>query len=174
MIELTAWEKRNDSINRYGLLLNISNVCSAYVKDGVCRVRTVDNLEYQIEDESFRKLCDAMRDFYEDENTDDGSTIGNLRSRVMQLERSREIKSVADKLCELQNDLTWVRQGFGNLLHMFRDSTFKTAIMLGCADNDLESLFETVYEEALNMQKRIKELEDEIKIMQEPKMKLNV
>lgn len=81
---------------------------------------------------------------------------------------------IADKLCELQHDHTWVRQAFGNLLRMFTETTFKPAVMLGCYDSDLENLFSTVYDEALDMQKRIKELENEIEIIKELKKPSNV
>lgn len=79
--------------------------------------------------------------------------------------------SIADKLCELQNDHTWIRQAVCNLTVMMdTDNTkYKPALLIGCNDKDLDALFSECYDKVRKMQRRIKELERQVEIMTEPK-----
>lgn len=79
------------------------------------------------------------------------------------------IKGLTDRLCELQHDHTWVCQAVSNLVIMMKDSDFKPAILKGCHDEELGLLFDVAHERVIGMQKRIKELEREVRIMTEPR-----
>ncbi len=79
--------------------------------------------------------------------------------------------SIADKLCELQHDHTWIKQAVCNLTAMLKKDNidYKPALLVGCNDEDLDALFSACYEDVRKMQERIKELERRVEIMTEPK-----
>lgn len=79
--------------------------------------------------------------------------------------------SIADKLCELQNDHTWIKQAVCNLMAMMKkgNTDYKPALLIGCNDRDLAALFSACYEDVRKMQECIKELERQVEIMTEPK-----
>lgn len=79
--------------------------------------------------------------------------------------------SIADKLCELQHDHTWIKQAVCNLTAMMKkeNTGYKPALLIGCNDKDLDALFSACYEDVRKMQERIKELERQVEIMTEPK-----
>ena len=79
--------------------------------------------------------------------------------------------SVADKLCELQHDHTWIMQAVCNLIVMMNtDNTkYKPTLLIGCNDKDLGALFSECYDKVRKMQDRINSLENEVRIMTEPK-----
>lgn len=79
--------------------------------------------------------------------------------------------SIADKLCELQHDHTWIRQAVCNLTVMMDtdNTTYKPALLIGCNDKDLGALFSECYDKVRKMQDRINSLENEVRIMTEPK-----
>jgi hypothetical protein len=130
------------------LLLNLSKVTAVFREDNECHIYT-DNAGFHVSADSYDKLCAALKAYKED--------------------------NVADKLCELQHDHTWSMQALANVLLMCKGdkTSYHPAIMLGCYDKDLERMNEAVYGAVLGMQERIKELEDEIKIMQETKKTSN-
>lgn len=79
--------------------------------------------------------------------------------------------SIADKLCELQHDHTWIKQAVCNLTAMMKkeNTGYKPALLIGCNDKDLDTLFSECYDNVRKIQRRIKELEEEVKITTEPK-----
>ena len=79
--------------------------------------------------------------------------------------------SIADKLCELQHDHTWIKQAVCNLTAMMKkeNTDYKPALLAGCNDEDLDALFSACYEDVRKMQERTKELEKQIEIIAEPK-----
>lgn len=79
--------------------------------------------------------------------------------------------SIADKLCELQHDHTWIKQAVCNLIAMMKkgNTDYKPALLIGCNDRDLSALFSDCYGKVRKMQERIKELERQVEIMTEPK-----
>lgn len=79
--------------------------------------------------------------------------------------------SIADKLCELQHDHTWIKQAVCNLTVMMDTSNtkYKPALLIGCNDEDLGALFSECYDKVCKMQDRIYSLENEVRIMTEPK-----
>lgn len=79
--------------------------------------------------------------------------------------------SIADKLCELQHDHTWIKQAVCNLTAMMKkeNTGYKPALLIGCNDKDLGALFSECYDKVRKMQDRINSLENEVRIMTEPK-----
>lgn len=79
--------------------------------------------------------------------------------------------SIVDKLCELQHDHTWIKQAVCNLILMMKtDNTkYNPALLIGCNDKDLDALFSGCYDKVRKMQDRINSLENEVRIMTEPK-----
>ena len=79
--------------------------------------------------------------------------------------------SIADKLCELQHDHTWIMQAVCNLTAMMKkDNTdYKPALLIGCNDKTLDVLFSECYDKVRKMQERVKGLERQVEIMTEPK-----
>lgn len=79
--------------------------------------------------------------------------------------------SIADKLCELQNDHTWIKQAVCNLTAMMKkeNTGYKPALLIGCNDKELNAMFSGCYDKVRKMQERIKELERQVEIMTEPK-----
>lgn len=132
----------------YPLLISLPVVTAVNDYDGNYNVY-LGSTCFRITKDSYNKLCAALKAYKED--------------------------NVADKLCELQHDHTWSMQALANVLLMCKGdkTSYHPAILLGCYDKDLERMNEAVYEAVLGMQKHIKELEDEIKIMQETKRTSN-
>lgn len=79
--------------------------------------------------------------------------------------------SIADKLCELQHDHTWIKQAVCNLTAMMKkeNTGYKPALLIGCNDKELDAMFSGCYDKVRKMQERIKELERQVEIMTEPK-----
>ena len=80
------------------------------------------------------------------------------------------------KLLELQSDHTWIKQAVGNLVTMLRigNTDYKPAILIGCSDDSLGAMFEDGYDLICKMQKRIKELKEQLRSMKEPKKILDI
>ncbi len=88
----------------------------------------------------------------------------DLKTDLSLMENSNR-SGLADKLCQLQNDHTWIMQALANILLMCKGdkTSYHPAILLGCYDKNLEKMNEAVYHAVLYMQKLIKELEEENK-----------
>lgn len=128
----------------YPLLLNLSKVTAVCKEDDECHIYT-DDARFHVSKESYDKLCMELKAY------NDGNIV--------------------DKLLELQNDHVWIKQAVGNLATMLRigNTDYKPAILIGCSDNSLDAMFEDCYDLIRKMQKRIKELEEQLRIMTEPK-----
>lgn len=133
----------------YPLLLNLSKVTAVCKEDDECHIYT-DDARFHVSKESYDKLCMELKAY------NDGNIV--------------------DKLLELQNDHVWIKQAVGNLATMLRigNTDYKPAILIGCSDNSLDAIFEDCYDLIRKMQKRIKELEEQLRIMTEPKKLQNV
>ena len=83
--------------------------------------------------------------------------------------------SIADKLCELQHDHTWIKQAVCNLIAMMKKDNvgYKPALLIGCNDKELDVMFSDCYDKVRKMQERIKELEKKVGIKTEQKMSPN-
>ncbi|WP_333615721.1 hypothetical protein [Bacteroides pyogenes] len=139
----------NNKKGLYPLLLNLSNVIAVCREDDDCVVYTSDAC-FHVSADNYDKLCAALKAYKED--------------------------NIADKLCELQNDHTWVMQALTNVLIMCKGdkTSFNPAILLDCYDKDMERLYGEVQGAVRDMQERIKELKNEFEIMIEPKKPSNV
>ena len=128
----------------YPLLLNLSKVTAVCREDNECHVYT-DDARFHVPEKSYGELCKALR-AYTEENRD-------------------------NKLCELQHDHTWIKQAVCNLTVMMNtDNTkYKPALLIGCNDKDLGALFSECYDKVCKMQDCINSLENEVRIMTEPK-----
>lgn len=133
----------------YPLLLNLSKVTAVCKEDDECHIYTDDAL-FHVPKESYEKLRFELKAY------NDGNIIY--------------------KLLELQSDHTWIKQAVGNLVTMLRigNTDYKPAILIGCSDDSLGAMFEDGYDLICKMQKRIKELKEQLRSMKEPKKILDI
>lgn len=133
----------------YPLLLNLSKVTAVCMEDAECHIYT-DDARFHVSKESYEKLRFELKAY------NDGN--------------------IADKLLESQNDHAWIKRAVRNLVTMLRtgNTDYNPAILIGCSDDSLNAMFEDCYDLICKMQKRIKELEEQIRIMTEPKKLQNV
>lgn len=133
----------------YPLLLNLSKVTAVCMEDAECHIYT-DDARFHVPKESYDKLCMELKTY------NDGNIV--------------------DKLLELQNDHVWIKQAVGNLATMLRigNTDYKPAILIGCSDDSLDAMFEDCYDSVRKMQKRIKELKEQLRMMKEPKKLLDI
>lgn len=126
------------------LLLNLSKVTAVCREDNECHVYT-DDARFHVPEKSYCELCKALR-AYTEENSD-------------------------NKLCELQHDHTWIKQAVCNLIAMMKkgNTDYKPALLVGCNDKELDTMFSDCYNKVRKMQERIKDLEKQVEIMTEPK-----
>lgn len=125
------------------LLLNLSKVTAVCRENNECHVYT-DDARFHLPEKEYDALCTALKVYRGD--------------------------NLADKLCELQNDHTWVMQAMGNLLFILKQSDDRAPkVLLNCCDKDMEALLNECFKAARAQSKRIKELEAEISLMREPK-----
>lgn len=126
------------------LLLNLSKVTAVCREDNECHVYT-DDARFHVPEQSYGELCKALR-AYTEENRD-------------------------NRICELQHDHTWIKQAVCNLTAMMKkeNTGYKPALLIGCNDKELDSMFSDCYDKVRKMQDRINSLENEVRIMTEPK-----
>lgn len=125
------------------MLLDISQVSVVLCNHGMYRVY-IGSTRFDLTEDSYNKLCSALKEYKEP---------------------SESI------LCDLQHDHTWIKQAVFNLIVMMKtDNTkYNPALLIGCNDKDLDTLFSDCYDKVRKMQERIKELERQVEIMTEPK-----
>lgn len=130
------------------LLLNLSKVTGVCREDNECHVYT-DDARFHVPEKSYGELCKALR-AYTEENSD-------------------------NKLCDLQHDHTWIKQAVCNLTAMMKKDNmgYKPALLIGCNDKELDTMFSECYDKVRKMQERIKELEKKVGIKTEQKMSPN-
>jgi hypothetical protein len=128
----------------YPLLLNLSKVTAVCREDNECHVYT-DDARFHVPEKSYGELCKALQS-YTEENSD-------------------------NKLCELQHDHTWIKQAVCNLIAMMKkgNTDYKPALLVGCNDKELDTMFSDCYNKVRKMQEHIKELEKQVEIKTEPK-----
>lgn len=155
-------------------LINLNTVSSIFSNNEGYFVELEDDQRFSVTNKSYNTVRDALLNGGLCGN---GCTVSEMRSRIEYLEEHRNGgNSIADKLCKLQNDHTWIKQAVGNLVAMLRtgNTDYKPAILIGCSDDSLNAMFEDCYDSIRKMQKRIKESEEQIRIMTEPKKASNV
>lgn len=125
------------------MLLDISQVSVVLCNHGMYRVY-IGSTRFDLTEDSYNKLCSALKEYKE---------------------------SSESILCELQHDHTWIKQAVCNLIAMMKkdNTSYKPALLIGCNDKDLDTLFSDCYDKVRKMQERIKELEKQVEIMTEPK-----
>lgn len=127
-----------------------------------------DDTVISVSVESYNAVRDAL---LKGSALEDGGTIGKMRSRIEELKECRtEDNSIANKMCELQHDHSWTIHAMANLLLWLRNPKgMKPSVLLDVHDENLRGLFETCFDEADRLNKRISELEETIRVMTEPK-----
>ena len=159
-IEVTVVLREKASIGhttlKYKRLIDLNSVSTIY-EDLENIIKFDDGICISVSAESYNAVRDALLKGDLHEN---GDTINRIKGLEGRCDGGN---SIADKLCELQYDNTWIRQAMNNLFTMLVNVNFTPAIMLGCHDEGLDSLFENSYERVRAMQERIKELEEENK-----------
>lgn len=125
------------------MLLDISQVSVVLCNHGMYRVY-IGSTRFDLTKDSYNKLCSALKEYKEP---------------------SESI------LCELQHDHTWIKQAICNLTAMTEKDNvgYKPALLIGCNDKELDSMFSDCYDKVRKVQERIKELERQVEIMTEPK-----
>nr|DAT65196.1 MAG TPA: hypothetical protein [Caudoviricetes sp.] len=125
------------------MLLDISQVSVVLCNHGMYRVY-IGSTRFDLTEDSYNKLCSALKEYKE---------------------------SSESIICNLQHDHTWIKQAVCNLIAMMKkdNTSYKPALLIGCNDKDLDTLFSDCYDKVRKMQERIKELEKQVEIMTEPK-----
>ena len=149
------------SEHSYKKLFDLDKVVSIDDCNGY-NICLADNCSLSVSKESYDSVCEALLPKY----SGGSSLIEKLNPHIEKLESN----NIVDKLCELQNDHTWVMQAMGNLLFILRQSDDRAPkVLLNCCDKDMEALSNECFKAARAQSKRIKELEARICLMQEPK-----
>lgn len=140
-LELLTTSMGTNTVNP--MLLDISQVSAVLYNHGMYRVY-IGSTRFELTKDSYNKLCSALKEYKEP---------------------SESI------LCDLQHDHTWIKQAVCNLIAMMKkdNTNYKPALLIGCNDKDLDTLFSDCYYKVRKMQERIKELEKQVEIMTEPK-----
>lgn len=155
-------------------LIDLNTVSSIFSNNEGYFVELEDDQRFSVTNESYDTVRDALLNGGSRGN---GGTVSEMRSRIEYLEEHRNGgNSIADKLCKLQSDHTWIKQAVGNLVAMLRtgNTDYKPAILIGCSDDSLGAMFEDCYDLICKMQKRIKELKEQLRSMKEPKKILDI
>ena len=152
------WRKRLIDLNTISTIYEGSENVIGF-DDGDCVSVSAD---------SYNAVRDAL---LKGSTLEDGGTIGKMRSRIEELKECRtEDNSIANKMCELQHDHSWTIHAMANLLLWLRNpKDRKPSVLLDVYDENLRGLFETCFDEADRLNKRISELEETIRVMTEPK-----
>ena len=149
---------------KYKRLIDLNAISTIY-KDSENLINFEGGLCLSVSNESYDIVRDAL---LKDGASNNGCAIEETRPNIEVLDEHRNI---ANKLCELQHDHTWIKQAVCNLTAMMKkgNTDYKPALLIGCNDEDLDALFSACYEDVRKMQERIKELERQVEIMTEPK-----
>lgn len=111
-----------------------------------------DNCRLSVSKESYDSVREALLPKY----SGGSSLIEKLNPHIEKLESN----NIVDKLCELQNDHTWVMQAMVDLLSILRQTDdLCPKVLLNSFDNSMEMLFNECFKVARAQAKRIKELE---------------
>ena len=121
--------------------------------------------------ERIKYLFSSVENFVDDLEKQGAHNVFSDIKTYLAMQGGLRSNSIANKLCELQHDHTWIMQAVCNLTAMMkRDNTdYKPALLIGCNDKNLDALFSECYNKVRKMQERIKELERQVEIMTEPK-----
>ena len=166
-IEVTVTLREKSPIgyatHKHKRLIDLNSVSTIY-EGSENIIKFDDGAWISVSTESYDAVRDAL---LKGDALENGGTVGKMRSCIEELEEHRNL---ADKLCELQNDHSWAIRAMHNLLLCLRNpKDIEPSVLLDVNDGDLRALFETCCDEAKHLCTRISELEEEVKIMTEPK-----
>lgn len=149
---------------KYKRLIDFNTITTIY-KDSENLINFEGGLCLAVSDESYDIVRDAL---LKDGASNNGCAIEETRPNIEVL---YEHSNIADKLCDLQHDHTWIKQAVCNMIAMMKkgNTGYKPALLIGCNDRDLAALFSDCYGNVRKMQERIKELEKQVEINTEPK-----
>lgn len=149
---------------KYKRLIDL-NTISTISKDSENLINLEGGLCLAVSNESYDIVRDAL---LKDGASDNGCAIEETRPNIEVL---YEHSNIADKLCDLQHDHTWIKQAVCNMIAMMKkeNASYKPALLIGCNDRDLAALFSDCYGNVRKMQERVKELEKQVEINTEPK-----
>ena len=146
-------------------VMDLNTVSNIYTNNGKYIIEFEDGEHMFASRSGYKILHDALLNdnLYKSNSNDE-----KVSSHIEDLKESRNI---ADKLCELQHDHTWIKQAVCNLIAMMgKDNTsYKPALLIGCNDKDLDTLFSDCYNKVRKMQGHINSLEKQVKTITEPK-----
>lgn len=145
-------------------LIDLNTISTIY-KGSENRIKLEGELWFSVSDESY----DIIRDILlKDGASNNGCAIEETRPNIEVLDEHRNI---ANKLCELQHDHTWIKQAVCNLIAMMKKDNvgYKPALLIGCNDKDLDAMFSDCYNKVRKMQDHINSLEKQVKTITEPK-----
>ena len=146
---------------KYKRLIDLNAISYIY-SDGKCVIRFEGERYIYVTSESYEAVRKELL-------TTSGGATEESQSDANYLDGRREdrgIEGIVEKLCELQNDHTWICQAVSNLITMMTKTDFKPAILESCYDKQLEILFSAAHKQIRDTQKRIGELEEENKKLQ--------
>ena len=98
-----------------------------------------------------------------DDSGEHESTIGEIKRRINTIEGKIKERSIADKLCDLQNDHVWLKQAMTNMLSIMCGKSKSPVILVQCCDRDIKALFDVCFKEIEKKMRMIDELESEVK-----------
>ena len=145
---------------KYKRLIDLNLISSIY-DSKECVIEFEDEQYFYVTKESYeavRKELLVTEELQSDSNNLESQCKGKTTDRVV------------EKLCELQNDHSCTIRAMHDLLLWLRNPKDRElSVLLDVNDEDLRTLFETCCNEAKRLNARISELEEEVKIMTEPK-----
>ena len=145
-------------------LIDLNTISTIY-KDSESWIKLEGQFPISVSNESYDIVRDAL---LKDGTSNNGCAIEETRPNIEVLD---EHSNIANKLCDLQHDHTWIKQAVCNLTAMMKKDNvgYKPALLIGCNDKDLDVLFSDCYDKVRKMQERIKELEKKVGIKTEQK-----
>lgn len=145
-------------------LIDLNTISTIY-KDSESWIKLEGQFPFSVSNESYDIVRDAL---LKDGTSNNGFAIEETHPNIEVLDKHLNI---ANKLCDLQHDHTWIKQAVCNLTAMTgKDNVgYKPALLVGCNDKELDIMFSDCYNKVRKMQERIKELERQVEIMTEPK-----
>lgn len=151
----------------YKRLIDLKSVSTIYENSAENVIKFDDETCFSVSAESYNAVRDALLNGA----LEDGGTIGEIHSRIEDLETHHDGgNNIADKLCELQHDHSWTIHAMANLLLWLRNpKDRKPSVLLDVYDENLQDLFKACFDEASRINKRVSELDEEVRVMTEPK-----
>ena len=135
-------------------LIDLNTISTIY-KDSESWIKLEGQFPISVSNESYDIVRDAL---LKDGTSNNCFAIEETHPNIEVLDKHLNI---ANKLCDLQHDHTWIKQAVCNLIAMMEKDNvgYKPALLVGCNDKELDAMFSKCYGKVRKMQDRIKELE---------------